>query len=176
MLGRLGMNEDVRNRKHGRSTILGKEMFFWFKFKWVQRRFPLEMKGKVIPCWWTENGKCAGTNSGESGERNLETEIIRSGAESTGGCVKLKTVTEIRRSSARDTVIAERVYLVLNSLLDWSQWKYWNRGVMWAVLRVRVCVLLLLLLLFSVWGEQNSSVCDDGFGQRKQAGQRRQWQ
>ena len=32
----------------------------------------------------------------------------------------MKTVTEIRRSSARDTVIAESVYLVLNSLLDWK--------------------------------------------------------
>ena len=32
----------------------------------------------------------------------------------------LKTVTEIRRSSARDTFIAESVYLVLNSLLDWK--------------------------------------------------------
>ena len=44
-------------------------------------------------------------------ERNLEAESIRSGAESTGGCVKLKTVTEISRSSARDTFIAESVYL-----------------------------------------------------------------
>ena len=32
----------------------------------------------------------------------------------------MKTVTEIRRSSARDTFIAESVYLVLNSLLDWK--------------------------------------------------------
>ena len=48
--------------------------------------------------------------------RNLEAESIRSGAESTGGCVKLKTVTEIRRSSARDTFMPESVYLVLNSL------------------------------------------------------------
>ena len=56
------------------------------------------------------------TNSGESGARNLEAESIRSRAESTGGRVKLKTVTEIRRSSARDTFIAENVYLVLNSL------------------------------------------------------------
>ena len=40
--------------------------------------------------------------------------------ESTGGRVKLKTVTEIRRSSARDTFIAESVYLALNSLLDWK--------------------------------------------------------
>ena len=52
--------------------------------------------------------------------RNLEAESIRSGAETTEGCVKLKIVTEIRRSSARDTVIAESVYLVLNSLLDWK--------------------------------------------------------
>ena len=64
---------------------------------------------------WTENKKGAGTNSGESGARNLEAEIIRS-----GGRVKLKSVTEIRRSSARDTFIAESVYLVLNSLLDWK--------------------------------------------------------
>ena len=60
--------------------------------------------------------KGAGTSSGESGARNLEAESIRSGAESTRGCVKLKTVTEIRRSSARDTFIAESVYLVPNSL------------------------------------------------------------
>ena len=52
--------------------------------------------------------------------RNLEAESIRSGAESTGGCVKLKTVTEIRRSSARHKFIAESVYLVLNSLLHWK--------------------------------------------------------
>ena len=50
----------------------------------------------------------------ESGARNLVAESIRSRAESTGGCVKLKTVTEIRRSSARDMFIAECLYLVLN--------------------------------------------------------------
>ena len=38
---------------------------------------------------------------------NLEAESIRSRAESTGGCVNFKTVTEIRQSSARDTFIAE---------------------------------------------------------------------
>ena len=53
--------------------------------------------------------------------RNLEAESIRSGAETTEGCVKLKIVTEIRRSSARDTFIAESVYLVLNSLPDWKR-------------------------------------------------------
>ena len=39
--------------------------------------------------------KSAGTNSGKSGARNLEAEGIRSRAETSGGCVKLKTVTEI---------------------------------------------------------------------------------
>ena len=79
-----------------------------------------ERKGKVIPCRWTENRKGVGTNNGESGARNLEAESIRSRAESTGGRVKWKTVREVRRNSARDTFIAEKVYLVLNSLLDWE--------------------------------------------------------
>ena len=69
---------------------------------------------KVIPCRWTKHRKGAGTNGGESGARNLVAESIRSGAESTGGCVKLKTATEIRQSSARDAFVAESVYLVLN--------------------------------------------------------------
>ena len=43
----------------------------------------------------------------------MEAESIRSRAESTGGCLKLAAVTEIRRSSARDTFVAESVYLVL---------------------------------------------------------------
>ena len=50
----------------------------------------------------------------KSGVRNLEAESIRSGVESTRGCVKLKTVTELRRSSACDTFIAKCLYLVLN--------------------------------------------------------------
>ena len=44
--------------------------------------------------------KGVGTNSGESGARNLEAESIRSRAKSTGGCVKLKIVTEIRERKA----------------------------------------------------------------------------
>ena len=32
----------------------------------------------------------------------------------------MKTVTDIRQSSARDTFIAVSVYVVLNSLLDWK--------------------------------------------------------
>ena len=50
-------------------------------------------KGKVIPYRGTEDRKGAGTNSEKSGMRDLEAESIRSKAESTGGCVKLKTVT-----------------------------------------------------------------------------------
>ena len=86
----------------------------------VFRLYLNESKGEVIPCKWTENRKGAGTNSRDSGARNLEAEIIRSRAESTALCVKLKTVTEIRRSSARDTFIADSVYFVLNSMLDWE--------------------------------------------------------
>ena len=47
--------------------------------------------------------------TGKSGARNLEAESIGSRAESTGGCVKLKTAIEVRRSSTRDTFIAECV-------------------------------------------------------------------
>ena len=50
----------------------------------------------------------------------MEAESIKSRAENTGGRVKFKTVTEIRRSSARDTFMTDSVYLVLNSLLDWE--------------------------------------------------------
>ena len=44
--------------------------------------------------------------------RDPEADSIRSRVESSGGCVKLKTV--IRRSSARNTFTAESVYLLLN--------------------------------------------------------------
>ena len=75
--------------------------------------FLSERKGKAIPCRWTENKNCARTNNA----RNLEAESIRSRAESTGWCVKLKTVTEIRQS----------VYLVPHSLLDWEPMEKLNQ-------------------------------------------------
>ena len=50
----------------------------------------------------------------------MEAESVRNRTASTGGCVKLKTVTEIRRSTARDTFRADSVDLVLNSLWDWE--------------------------------------------------------
>ena len=40
----------------------------------------------------------------------------RKSEETAEGCVNLKTVAEIRRSSARDTFVAESVYLLLDSL------------------------------------------------------------
>ena len=40
-----------------------------------------------------------------------------------------------------------------------SQWKDWNRGVTWSVLRKKIS---------SVRGEQHSSACDEGYGLRKQ--------
>ena len=57
-----------------------------------------QSKGKAISCRSTENRKGVESNSEESGLRHLEAESIRSRAESTGGCVKLKTLTEIRRN------------------------------------------------------------------------------
>ena len=88
-------------------------------------------KGKVIPCRWTENGKGMGTNSGESGARNLEGENIWSRVEitPTGGCVKLKTVAEIRWSSAHDILYWIRCW-------TGNQWRDWNRGVVWSVQQV----------------------------------------
>ena len=57
-----------------------------------------------------------------SGTRNLEAESIRSSVESTRRCVKLTTVwvTERTPCCVCDTVIAECVYLVVNSLWDWE--------------------------------------------------------
>ena len=92
--------------------------YFWKKKRFevgsegVEREFLSERKGKVIPCGGTDDRKVTGTNSGKSGTRNLEAESTESRAESTGGCVNLETVTELRRSSARDMFVAESVCLV----------------------------------------------------------------
>ena len=55
------------------------------------REFFSERKGKVIPRGGTKDRKGAGTNDEKSGVRNMEAESTGSRAESTGGCVKLKT-------------------------------------------------------------------------------------
>jgi len=76
-------------------------------------------EGKVVPCRGAEDRKGLGINSGKSVTRNTETETesIRRRAESTGGCVNLNTVTEIRRSSDRDTFIAESIVFPLCIIL-----------------------------------------------------------
>ena len=73
---------------------------------------------KTIPYRGAKDRKWAGIDSGMSRKRTMEAESIRSRAESTGGCVKLKTVTEIRRSNACETFMAESVYLLLTSLWE----------------------------------------------------------
>ena len=63
-----------------------------------------------------------GTNSGKCGTRTLQAESVGSRVESTRGCVKLKTVAEIRRSSARDAFIysCDCFYLAQNASRDWE--------------------------------------------------------
>ena len=80
----------------------------------------MEREGKVLLCRGDKHRKGAVTNRGKSGSRNLGAESTRSRAESTGGCVKLSTVTDITRNSARDTFIADSVYFVVRSLCAWE--------------------------------------------------------
>ena len=81
----------------------------------------------------------------------------------------MKTVTEIRQSSTHDTFIAENVYLVLNSSLDWEPVEK---------LKQKCDVVSFTSSFFFFFfsflgrGEQYSSVCYEGSGQRKQAGQK----
>ena len=65
-------------------------------------------KGRSFhPCGGAEDRKGTGANNGKSGMRNMEAESIRIRAKSMEGYVKLKTVTEIRQSSAHGRFIAE---------------------------------------------------------------------
>ena len=69
-------------------------------------------------------------------------------AESTGGCILSKTVTEIRWSKVPDTFGAESVYFVLNSLWDWEPVERFKQ---------RNGVVSLTCVFLSVGGEQHSS-------------------
>ena len=70
-----------------------------------------EEGGKGISFRWSENRKGVGTNSGESGAREIwRLRVSETEQKSMVGCVKFKTVTEIRRNSARDTFTAQSVY------------------------------------------------------------------
>ena len=53
-------------------------------------------EGKVIPCRGAKDEKGVGTSCAKSGMRNLEANGVKSRMESAGGCVKLKTATEMR--------------------------------------------------------------------------------
>ena len=110
--------------------------------------------------------KGVGTNNGEWGIWRPRV----SEAASTGGCVKLKTVTEIRQSSTHDTFIAENVYLVLNSSLDWEPVEKLKQKC--DVVSFTSSSFFFSFFSFLGRGEQYSSVCYEGSGQRKQAGQK----
>ena len=102
---------------------LGKRHVFRSHLKESRKGFGQRGRGRSFHVDGPKNRKGAGTNSGESGARNLEAETsesMRSRVERMGECVKLKTVTKITWWSACDTVIAQSVSLVLNSLLDWE--------------------------------------------------------
>ena len=71
-----------------------------------RRGFPSDRK-RVVPCRGAEDRKVAGTDSERPGIGIPENESIRSRAESTRRCVRLMTVTEIRRRIAQNTLIAE---------------------------------------------------------------------
>ena len=142
----------------------GENKCFWIRFEWVHRGFLSERKGKVVPRRWTENRKGARTNSGESGASNLEAESIRSGAESLFGKVQEGVVNCEDRDKAqqcpwyiygRECLSCTEFFVGLLASVE-IETKMWCG---------QFCV-------FSAWGEQHSSVCDDGFGQRKQAGQK----
>ena len=71
-------------------------------------RISVREEGEGHSMWRSQTEKVP-TNSGEYGTMNLETESIRSRADSMGGCVKLKTVTEIRQSSTHFVFITDNV-------------------------------------------------------------------
>ena len=88
--------------------------------------------------------------------------VIRSRAESPGGCVKLKTVTDMTEQCPWYSYSSVLQLSCTNSLLDWEPVeKLKPRGVMWSASR------------FFQWGEQNTSGCNEG---RKQKARKEAWQ
>ena len=71
---------------------------FRLHLKESRKGFGQRGRGRSFHVDGPKNRKGAGTNSGESGARNLEAETsesMRSRVERMGECVKLKTVTKI---------------------------------------------------------------------------------
>ena len=109
---------DGWRHQHGTENMAG--LKFWEKkcmlhLNESREGFCRRGRGRSFHIDGLNTEKARGTNSRESGAKNLEAESIRSQTESMGGCVKLKTATEIRWSSTCDMFIAESVYLVVNS-------------------------------------------------------------
>ena len=107
----LGAEKDsTSERKTCKCIVLKKDM---------SRQGFCRREGKVVPCRGAEDRKGLGINNGKSVMRNpeTETESMRGRAESTGGSVNLNTVTEIRRSSGRDTFIAKSTVFPLHRIL-----------------------------------------------------------
>ena len=100
------------------------------------------------------------TNSGESGVRNLEAESIRSGVEYGRAC-KVE-------NSHRDKTEQCQWYIYSRECLSCTKFFVGLE----ASGEIETEVLCGQFYVFSVWGKQHSSVCDEGFGQRKQAGQK----
>ena len=100
------MTTAALNRQHGRSTVLGKEVFFRLRFNEPREGFSRRGRGRSLHVDGRKTEK-AREPIVESGARNLEAESIKGRAESTGGCVKLKTVSEIRRRCDPDTFTVE---------------------------------------------------------------------
>ena len=102
--------DSTSERKTCKCIVLEKDM---------SRQGFCRREGKVVPCRGAEDRKGLGISSGKSVMRNpeTETESMRGRAESTGGSVNLNTVTEIRRSSGRDTFIAKSTVFPLHRIL-----------------------------------------------------------
>ena len=114
----LGAEKDnTSERKTWQVYCFGKRHVLRFDLKETRQGF-CRREGKVVPCGGAEDRKGLGINSGKSIMRNpeTETESMRR-AESTGGSVNLNTVTEIRRSSGRDTFTAKSTVFPLYRIL-----------------------------------------------------------
>ena len=118
--------------KHAGSLVLGKKKCFKVGLERVQRGFLLEGKEKVIPCRGAEYGKGMRTNSRKSDIWGIWKLRVSEAEQKVVRVCNLKIVTEIRRSSAHDTLKVRDfiLYWILSEIE--SQCSYWNRGVMWS--------------------------------------------
>ena len=89
------MKTAARNGKHGYS--FGKRNVLRFDLNESREGFCRRGRRRSLHAEGQNTEKVLEPTS--SGTRNLQDENIRSGVESRGWCVNLKTVTEIRRSS-----------------------------------------------------------------------------